>query len=324
MKTQTKHNFRSQWLLYPKKGLIALFLMCCCSLFAQNNSRMAKNDDELINQYVKSKGAGTISFDASNIKQFWIDNSVRSENNNIYITLKTINAKKYESVPMRLTLINVIETQNCTIDIITENKDLSFAVSNAKSKVLSQSSSKEDFINYHVVSTTFPLEDSDSFSFNLIFSSPQSEQISIKSIVLSFSDNPNSSFSGSPGFNNLLKLFDEKGVAVSNSDIQYLISENNNVIYIRIPADIASSKKYLYHVYPANKSELVKPNTSFNNLDSKMNNEKKMIPKPYFCESKYSILQCPLPSYEFTQLLIGQFDETGNIWILKLQSKDID
>lgn len=185
------------------------------ALFAQNNENNLKSslDAKLLKQYVNAKGSGIISFDASNIKQYWIDKTVLSKDNSIIISLNK-NKDSFESVPLRIQLANVNETQDCKIEIIADTeKDFSFSVLNDKDRVLSKSANEDDFINYKVVSAIFPLEKTQDLSFQLKISSKRAELISIKKLILSFSRNEN--YLVSPGIlkisNNSLQKKEEQG-----------------------------------------------------------------------------------------------------------------
>ena len=108
-------------------------------------------------------------------------------------------ADKTESVPLKIQLANVAESMDCKVDVISNSSDIGFSVTNAKSKVLSKSSFENDFIHYHISSALFHLEDTSDYSFNLVFESGTPEPLSIKKIVLSFSNNKNSSVFATPG-----------------------------------------------------------------------------------------------------------------------------
>ena len=159
-----------------------------------------QTDEKLINDFIKSRGyTSTIVFDASNIKQFWVDNSVISKDGLIQIFGKP-NNQLIESGPMRIQLANVNETMDCKIDVLTKDNETKFSIINilnGKNKTLSTSSPEQDFIDYHIISSTFHLEDISNNIFFVAFSS--NKNIAIKKIVLSFSKNQNSSFLVSPG-----------------------------------------------------------------------------------------------------------------------------
>lgn len=175
------------------------------------------SDDRILNQYIQSKGSNVISFDASNIKRFWIDNSVVSRDNSIDILLKETNTQFHESVPLKIQLVNVSETQDCTVEVIFEPADCFFEVLSNKTKVLSSSKTENNFIDYAVASSRFHLEDTPNFTFELKFSSNKDILLSIKKIILSFSENKECSFLTSPG---VLKINSDNimGATVRESD----------------------------------------------------------------------------------------------------------
>lgn len=193
-------------------------------------------DAKLIDDYINSKGySSVISFDASNIKQFWIDKSVVSKNNSIYIALNSQNIALFGSVPLKIQLANVNWRQDCRIDVITDSQDINFSVLNDKSRVLCESSTEQDFIQHHVLSSTFHIEDTQYYDFYLKFTSKSSTQVLIKRIILSFSENPNGKYLVSPGVLNLARdnsyvtfrgHFAEEGFKVIGTNSQIHSSKN--------------------------------------------------------------------------------------------------
>ena len=160
---------------------------------AKNDSGIDEADKKLLNQFIQSKGNGIITFDASNIKQFWVDNSVIARKDCIELFLKN-----GSSIPLKLQLANVSGAQNCKIEVITETPDTAFTVSDMKLKQISSSSHESSFINNDVLVSSFSLEDTlidrfpqYHFCFQLSFKARNCESIRIKAIVLSFSDNEN-------------------------------------------------------------------------------------------------------------------------------------
>lgn len=150
------------------------------------------SDDKLVKQYIQAKGINTIVFDSSNIKQYWIDHSVISQNNNIEIYMNPKKKDNRESIPYKIQLANVNPTHDCIIEVLTEESDVSFSVLNSKNKLLaesSSSSSEEKFLNYNVLSSPIHLLETDDLSFSLVFSSKKTEKITIKTIVLSIVTN---------------------------------------------------------------------------------------------------------------------------------------
>ena len=150
------------------------------------------DDDKLLEEFVKAKG-GDIIFDASNIKQYWIDNSVASMNGVIMIALKD----NQTSVPLKIQLANVFPWQDCRVDVVAKNSDFSFSVLDSKQSKISASSSENNFINYSVQSSSYQIEKTDDKSIFLTFRSNNDDMLSIKKIVMSFSRN--NDFLSSPG-----------------------------------------------------------------------------------------------------------------------------
>ena len=195
--TKQSYNF-----FLSKKAILFAGIVISGLLYAQNKSQdsFVNSDEALLNQFFASKGTDNISFDASNIKQFWIDKSVSSKNNNINIVLDKDkkNAKNlFKSIPLKIKLANVSVIQDCTIDVISDDQDLSFAVNDSTNMVISSAISKQQFVRHSVLSSSFHLVDTDDFSFYLQFSSNTSPYISINKIILSFSNDK--TFLTSPG-----------------------------------------------------------------------------------------------------------------------------
>ena len=180
--------------------ITALFI---CVLLAQATRVQCVDSGDsnsiLLQKYILSKGVNIIVFDESNIKQFWIDNSVLTKDNRINIILSSNTTNGNESVPLRIQLANVNEAQDCKVEVISETEDFGFSVLNNSSKVLSSSKKDNNFLNYSVASTVFHLEDTTELSFKLKFNSKISESLSIIKIILSFSSNKESTFLVSPG-----------------------------------------------------------------------------------------------------------------------------
>ena len=192
-----KNNFCS----YMKTSLLSLTFLVPCILFGQNKQieTNPSNTAQLLAQFIQSKGAGIISFDASNIKQFWVDNSVVSRKDSFDVLLTGKDTQLLKSVPLKIQLMNVNETQNCKVEVIAETKDFDFSVLNEQSKVLSTSQNEDDFLTYSIKSAVFPLEKTQKLSFNLRFDSKSTDILAIKNIILTFSKNKESSFLASPG-----------------------------------------------------------------------------------------------------------------------------
>ena len=156
------------------------------------------DDDKLLDEFVKTKGV-SIVFDSSNIKQFWIDNSVSSMNGAIMIALKD----NQTSVPLKLQLANVFPWQDCRVDVVAKNSDFSFSGLDSKSKALSKSSREEDFIKFSTASSVFHMEDIPDNAFFIKFQSANPE-LEIKKIILSFNE-LNNKYLSSPGVLNISK-----------------------------------------------------------------------------------------------------------------------
>lgn len=180
-----------------------------------------KTDMNMIYEYIKSKGySDPISFDASNIKLFWGDKSVMGKNQLITIDLNTANRSMEESKPLKIVLANVNESKKCNVDVITDDPDVSFSILNTRLKQLS-SSLRETFIQDNIVSCSFNLEDTLDSSFYMKFSSKTKDTASIKKIVLSFSDNQDSTFLFVPGTLNITKndITVNRSTIVGDTDI---------------------------------------------------------------------------------------------------------
>lgn len=228
---------------YNKKTIKQYTTFCLFMLvaiiFAQNTTinEDKRNTDSLLEQYIKSKGNAVIVFDSTNIKQYWIENSVISQKDLITIHLSNWNGR-IESVPLKIQLANVDETQDCKIEVISETKDFGFSINN-DTKLLSSSIEGDTFINYGTQSTSFHLEDIQNYSFYLKFNSTSSDVLSIKKIILSFTKNKNTSFLASPG---LLKL--DKSNLKINSD--NLTNYEDGSFSIKGRQIIINSEKSIY------------------------------------------------------------------------------
>ena len=168
------------------------------NVFSQDNTSGTNGQDAsaLLDHYIQTLNyKDMISFDASNIKQFWIDKSVASISNNIIITL----GQERKSVPLKIQLANVNEGLDCKVTVISDSDDIAFSIQGNNKSVLSSSQYEDDFIQYHIASSTFHLEKTPDFSFNMNFSSRTLPELSIKKIILSFSKNKTGSYLASPG-----------------------------------------------------------------------------------------------------------------------------
>lgn len=186
-----------------RKCFIGGAFAACALLFVQpvegNSAEAIDSNENLLQQYIQSKGAGIIVFDTSNIKQFWIEKSVISQKSSFDVLLET-SAQGFESIPLKIQLANVNEAQDCRIEVIADaNNDFSFSVLNSSLKPVSVSTPEENFLDYNVASSILHLEDTNNLSFNIKFHSKNQRSLAIKGIVLSFSNNKNSSYLVPPG-----------------------------------------------------------------------------------------------------------------------------
>ena len=194
----------------------------------------AVDDSKLLDEFVQTKiQSNAIVFDAANIKQFWVDNSVLSQDNTIIISLTDSRC-----IPLKIQLINVNEYQDCKIDVITEDPDLSFCVLNNEGKTLSKATNEDTFIHYSIVSSSFHLEDASDSTFNISFSKQESNVVRIKKIILTFSQNKRSFFLSSPGTlkitKNDLELIRTTAKQSDNEKAFYLTGiENNSIVRSR-------------------------------------------------------------------------------------------
>ena len=213
-----------------------LYIMAIDLSFSQDIQ--SNNDNELIEQYVQSKGSGIIVFDSNNIKQFWPDVSVISFDNYFEIHLFQ-KESRFESKTLKIHLANVNETQSCNIDIITDDSDCSFSLFDCDSNILSSDNSRDTFVQNIVLSSLFHLERTQDLSFYLQFNSNTSDIIKIKKIILSFSNNKNSSFVVSPGTLNLSmnSVIVKSGQISSLDTVSFSVRGQQN--------DILSAKKIL-------------------------------------------------------------------------------
>ena len=220
--------------------------------YSQNIKQNDSIDNDLINQYIRSKGTNTIVFDSSNIKQFWVDRSVLSQEDCISIALEPNHDLSFESCPLKIKLINVNETQDCTIDVITNDANISFSLLDSNKKSISIENSKTQFIQSTIVTSLFHLEDTQDLSFFLKFNSKNSNSIQIKKIILSFSSNSKSSFFASPGKIN----FTKDNLIVSSGHSNTLNASPYSVTGKR--SEIRSTKKILLSDKPLSSSVTVK------------------------------------------------------------------
>lgn len=162
---------------------------------ATNSKYLNSSDQKILNQYIESLGKETICFDSSNIKQFWIDKTVVSKDDSIEICLND----NSESIPLKVQLANVNETIDCNILVVSDSSSLQFDILNNSMKTISSSKDGEMLLQYHVSSAQFHLEDTLDYCFYLKFKSNNTNNVSVRKIVLSFSKNKKTSFLSSPG-----------------------------------------------------------------------------------------------------------------------------
>ena len=194
-----------------KCAIVLLFVSLPLINYAQKGPD--PSEETLIDQYVQSKNS-VISFDASNIKQFWVDKSVVGMDNNINIIMNKSESGWFESIPLKIQLANVAVNQDCKVVVITENSDVSFSIADSNLKTLVSSVQGENFLYYCTYSTDFQLVNTQKFIFNIIFSSKKDDVLKIKKIFLSFSQNKD--FLSSPGELHL----SEENISFSNCSLE--------------------------------------------------------------------------------------------------------
>ena len=169
---------------------MSLVLLAFLSFLASAQTNSYKDDEAMLDSFIQSRGyESTIIFSASNIKQFWPEKNVISQDNIIKIRLDS----QLQSSLLKIKLANVNVSNECKVDIISKNSDFKFNILADKSKVLSISSSEDDFINYHIESASFKLNKTNALSFFLQFVSSTSSELKINRIILSFPLNTYSS-----------------------------------------------------------------------------------------------------------------------------------
>lgn len=228
---------------FPKMIILFYAIVMPFVGFAQNgrkNSGIEATENTILNQYIQSRGNCIITFDASNIKQFWIDNSVVARNDCIELFLKN-----GTSIPLKLQLANVSGAQNCKIEVITETPDTEFTVSDMNLKQISSSIQETKFVYYDVLASSFSLEDTliarspqYNFCFQLSFNARNSESIKIKAIVLSFSDNKNVILTPSGTFNLKREDINAQSAVLENED------QNNSFSVIGKRSVISTKKSF--------------------------------------------------------------------------------
>lgn len=211
-----------------KKGISFLFhstiiwgsLLIPCAVYAQNNQGSVIGekgaDEKMLSQYVQTKGNSAFVFDQSNVKQFWIDHSVISYKDSFDVLLEqAVSSVGRGGVPLKVQFINVDETMDCNIEVVSESKDVSFIVTDNNSKKITESSFSSSFINYNIFSSVLHLEDTANLTFFLKFNSKLSKSIPIKKIIFSFAKNPKSTFFASPGRFKITKDSSSAGIQIT-------------------------------------------------------------------------------------------------------------
>ena len=171
----------------------SLFFLILLSFSIVLPAQTQDADSDLIAKFVQSHGPA-VTFDASNIKQFWVSNTVSSQKDHICILLDNGRNNPFESVPLKIQLANVNEEQDCKVEVLTETSGVGFSVLDSQEREISKSVPQEQFINYDCLESTFHLEDTRNYTFYIRFSSSVSPQIKIKAIILSFTKNPGSKY----------------------------------------------------------------------------------------------------------------------------------
>ena len=153
-------------------------------------------------------------------------------------------------MPNKIQLKNIFENYMCKVEIITENPDLRFSITDSKKKKIGDSSLEEEFLNYNVVTAIFNFEEITDDSFFVDFYSDKNSFLSIKKIILSFSNNPKSSFLVSPGKLDIAKdntivtgsvSKDEESFVVSGKKIT--IKAKNNIFVTDNQFDLSAKVK---------------------------------------------------------------------------------
>lgn len=213
-------------IVFSKRSTLISLRRICLFLFVAFVPHFCIAQD-LLEQYIHSKGERTIVFNSSNIKQYWIDKSVSAKNEVIQIQL-TKKKKNFESVPFKIQLANVTADQDCEVEVITENDGVSFQVSNAKNTVISNENTNNPLGRYHSLVSKFHIENTTDLAFFLTFSSTQDEPIVVKSIVLSFSKNNDFlDYHGTFKYNKD-NLFLKGGVFASSEDSSMTVTGERN------------------------------------------------------------------------------------------------
>lgn len=234
---------------------LALLSSLVLSLVANAQLKEQNDDSKLLDSFIQSKGYGsTITFSPSNIKQFWIEKTVISQDNLIKVFLDINKKSIIESSPFKIQLANVNETQDCRVDVIS-NTELKFSVLDNALKVISTSSAENNFIDYNIASASFHLENTKGLSFYLQFSSTFSKELDIQRIILSFSPNKDTSFLASPG--SMTITDSDIGTTGGIIDIKKTDSEKSFVLSCK-RTGIQGKKKILVPAKPLSNSVVIR------------------------------------------------------------------
>ncbi len=118
-------------------------------------AQQAHTDDKLLDDFIMSKGFNhPVVFDASNIKQFWVDNTVASNDGSILISLSRL-SETFKSKSLPIQLANVDVSQDCRVDIVTEDTLLDFSILNHANKKIPTTNLKERYLYYNILTSSF-------------------------------------------------------------------------------------------------------------------------------------------------------------------------
>ena len=194
----------------------------------------AEQNKALADEFIETRGySNSIVFDATNIKRYWVDNSVFGKNNKTYVLLNKNRGNVFKSLPFPFQFVNVDETMDCRVDIISKNQ-IDFSVLDAELKPVASSHTNDTFNNYNVSSHIFHLENISQPRINLQFSSKNDESLTFDKIVISFFPNKNTSFLSSPGRISLTKddfeMISAKNKSEQNNAFSISATENRGTI----------------------------------------------------------------------------------------------
>ena len=239
-----------------------------------NGAISSQDDAKLIDEYIKSIPGSVITFDAANIKQYWIDNTVYAQNGKINITLKNdAKTKEWKSAPLKIQLARVNHLQKCKLFVITEEKDIGFQVTDSASKKIADSSYEKDFVLNHIYSSTFYLKDTFAeYSFNITFSSKESQNISIKKVILSIEKAPELLVVQKPEIKVVSPVAD---AAANKARSEHIESEKNRIETVAASLD---GQAEFYKKF-SNEKVQKKFNDVLFSMDSSIKNFGKHLPK---------------------------------------------